>query len=195
MKVPSGFFTSTLSPPGRTPSSAATDWAIQSAGKSKLTVFAGSENVFHDVAVGTAWGSPEVVADAVADAAVLPAGAADVALPVDAVPEDTVPEEAVADGSGCAVQPGAAWGPEHPASRTAVAAMAIPERKYIPERTAFAGVPVMGPSLAGPHPLSSLPLRCFVHPPVRLRPAHEPAAGCGTCPACRRRTFITPAWD
>src|SRR3954451_1500757 len=93
-KVPSGFFTSTFSPPGSTPSSGGTDWAIQSAGRSKLTVFAGSENVFHEAAVAAPWGSPGV-AEAEAGAPPEAPGEAD------AVPDDVDPGAAVPDGAGC----------------------------------------------------------------------------------------------
>jgi hypothetical protein len=100
MYVPSGFFTSILSAPGRVPSSGATDWAIQSCGSSKLTVFPGSENVFQAEAVAAACGVAEVEAPP-APAGVGPAAGLE-------VPEVSGCSEVsgCTVGSGCAVQPG-----------------------------------------------------------------------------------------
>ncbi|BCW19561.1 hypothetical protein NtRootA9_22690 [Arthrobacter sp. NtRootA9] len=91
MKVPSGFLTSIFSAPGRVPASGWTDWATQSWGRSKLTVLAGSENVF------------QVAAVAAGDAAA--GGEPDAGAPLEGTAPAVPPAGAEVDGPAWAVHP------------------------------------------------------------------------------------------
>jgi hypothetical protein len=93
------------------PSSGATDWAIHSSGRSKLTVFAGSVKVFHAAEVAAGPGDPEAEGSG--------AEGFDDGEPL--VPVGIPPAPGLADVSGCAVHaellpPGAL----HPVARAPV---------------------------------------------------------------------------
>ncbi|VXB49799.1 hypothetical protein ARTHRO9AX_180212 [Arthrobacter sp. 9AX] len=131
INVPSGFFTSIFSAPGRVPSSGVTDCAIQSSGRSKLTVLPGSEKLFQAAAVATACGAPDAVAVDPLDGAVDDEPSAETGAAAPALPE----------GPGCAVQPG--WPdspPEQPVRRTPAS------NRDTPDSTVVVALPLMLPA-------------------------------------------------